>query len=70
MKVKRYNLKLNLKFIYMNIFNFQFYMLLLKFNFLKVNSNSNFEKNCQYFKFWFSIFFKKIHALKKWPPPF
>jgi len=31
MKVKRYNLKLNLKFIYMNIFNFQFYMLLLKF---------------------------------------
>jgi hypothetical protein len=30
MKVKRYNLKLNLKFIYMNIFNFQFYMLLLK----------------------------------------
>jgi hypothetical protein len=30
MKVKGYNLKLNLKFIYMNIFNFQFYMLLLK----------------------------------------
>jgi hypothetical protein len=30
MKVKRYNLKLNLKFIYMNIFNFQFYLLLLK----------------------------------------
>jgi len=30
MKVKRYNLKLNLKVIYMNIFNFQFYMLLLK----------------------------------------
>jgi hypothetical protein len=30
MKVKRYNLKLNLKFIYMNIFNFKFYMLLLK----------------------------------------
>jgi hypothetical protein len=30
MKFKRYNLKLNLKFIYMNIFNFQFHMLLLK----------------------------------------
>ena len=30
MKVKRYNLKLNLKFIYMNIFNFQFYTVLLK----------------------------------------
>jgi len=30
MKVKRYNLKLNSKFISMNIFIFQFYMLLLK----------------------------------------
>jgi len=35
----------------MNIFNFQFYMLLLKFDFLKVNSNSNFEENRQHFKF-------------------